>query len=114
MQLSELPEDPEPSSSLGPCILRIIRLQLLASLAGCALIFLNYYYRNAQLNKSSSSFFLLHEIGLCLAAGLLMASENTAMQSISEVHCNAISFDYYGIEIVKLKSKRPSAKQATD
>ena len=42
-----------------------------------------------------------------------MASENTAMQSISEVHCNAISFDYYGIEIVKLKasdrvqSKRP-------
>ena len=45
-----------------------------------------------------------------------MASENTAMQSISEVHCNAISisFDYYGIEIVKLKSKRPSAKQATD
>ena len=111
MQLSELPEDPEPSSSLGPCILRIIRLQLLASLAGCVLIF--YYYRNAQLNKSSSSFFLLHEIELCLA-GLLMASENTAMQSISEVHCNAISFDYYGIEIVKLKSKRPSAKQATD
>ena len=43
-----------------------------------------------------------------------MASENTAIQSISEVHCNAISFDYYGIEIVKLKSKRPSAKQATD
>ena len=43
-----------------------------------------------------------------------MASENTAMQSISEVHCNAISFDYYGIEIVKLKSKRPSAKQAND
>ena len=42
----------------------------------------------------------------CLAR-LLMASENTAMQSISEVHCNAISFDYYGIEIVKLKSKRP-------
>ena len=88
MQLSELPEDPEPSSSLGPCILRIIRLQLLASLAGCALI-IYFYYRNAQLNKSSSSFFLLHEIGLCLA-GLLMASENTAMQSISEVHCNAI------------------------
>ena len=40
VQLSELPEDPEPSSSLGPCILRIIRLQLLASLAGCVLIFL--------------------------------------------------------------------------
>ena len=40
--------------------------------------------------------------------------ENTAMQSIYVVHCNAISFDYYGIEIVKLKSKRPSAKQATD
>ena len=40
MQLSELPEDPEPSSSLGPCILCIIRLQLLASLAGCALIYL--------------------------------------------------------------------------
>ena len=40
-----------------------------------------------------------------------MASENTAMQSISEVHCNAISFDYYGIEIVKasdrVQSKRP-------
>ena len=37
-QLSELTEDPEPSSSLGHCILRIIRLRLLASLAlaGCA------------------------------------------------------------------------------
>ena len=77
MQLSELPEDPKPSRSLGPCILRIIRLQLLASLAGCALIYF-FNYRSAQLNKSSSSFFLLHEIGLCLA-GLLMASEKTAM-----------------------------------
>ena len=48
MQLSELPEDPEPSSSLGPCILRIICLQLLASLAGCALIFFYCYYRNAH------------------------------------------------------------------
>ena len=33
---------------------------------------------------------------------------------ISVVHCNDISVDYYGIEFVKLKSKRASAKQATD
>ena len=33
---------------------------------------------------------------------------------ISVVHCIAISFYYYGIEFVKLKSKRPKAKQATD
>ena len=50
--------------------------------------------------------FLLHEIGLCLA-GLLMASENTDMQSYFCGSCNAISFDYYGIEFVKLESNQP-------
>ena len=39
-QLSELPEVTEPSSSLSACILRYIRLRLLASLSACALIFL--------------------------------------------------------------------------
>ena len=37
------------------------------------------FYHKAQL-KESLKLFLLFEIGLCLA-GLLMASENTAMQS---------------------------------
>ena len=40
-----------------------------------------------------------------------MASENPAMQSVYVVHGNAISFDYYGIEIVKasdrVQSERP-------
>ena len=90
----------------------MIRLRLLASLAGCALIYLFFNYHNAQL-KEFLKLFLLHKIVLCLAA-LLMASGNTAMQSISVVHCNAISFDYYGIEFFKLKRKLPSAKQATD
>ena len=76
-KLSELPENPEPSSSLGACILRIIRLQLLASLSGCALI--QFFEHNAQLKKFLK-LFLLDEIGLCLA-GLLMVSENTAMRS---------------------------------
>ena len=100
VQLSELPEDPEPSSIVGACILRIICLRLLASLSvsGCALI--QFFNQNAQC--------YCYEIGLCLA-GLLMASVNTAMQSY---FCG--SFIFYGIEFVKLKSKRSSAKQATD
>ena len=76
--LMQLPEDPEPSSSLGASILRIIRLRLLASLTGYAIIQF-FHYHNAQL-KEFLKLFLLHEIGLCLA-GLLMASENTAKQS---------------------------------
>ena len=75
-QLSELPDETEPSSSLSACILRYIRLRLLASLSACALIEF-FYYHNAQL-KEFLKLFLLYEIGLCLA-GLLMASENTAM-----------------------------------
>ena len=35
-----IPEVTEPSSSLSACILRYIRLRLLASLSACALIFL--------------------------------------------------------------------------
>ena len=79
----------------------MIRLRLLASLAGCALIY--FFLLSQRSTERVSHAFLLHEIGLCLA-GLLMVSENTAMQSISVVHCNAISFDYFGIEFVKLKS----------
>ena len=42
-----------------------------------------------------------------------MASENTAMQSISEVHCIVISFDYYELKSSnskasdRVQSKRP-------
>ena len=102
-QLSELPEDPEPSSSLGACILRIIRLRLLASLSGCAII---QFFIITTLNWKSSLSFSLHEIGLWRLKKLLC-------KVISVVHCNAISLDYYGIEYVKLKSKQPSAQQAT-
>ena len=95
--LSELPEDPEPSSSLGACILRIIRLRLLTSLSGCALI----------QSKEFLKLFLLYEIGLCLAV-LLMASENTAMQSYT-----CVSLQCYFICLFWNKI-RQTQKQATE
>ena len=69
---------------------------------------LNFFKHHSQL-KEFLKLFLVYEFGLCLAGLKILLCK-----VISVAHCNAISVDYYGIEFVKLKSKRPSAKQATD